>query len=257
MKRWAAVLMAIGCLLAWRPIMADEVRVAAASDLAYCLEELHAALQRKFPALEIRHSSGSSGNFFAQIKAGAPFDVFLSADVDYPRALVAAGLADGNSLTPYALGRIVLWSRDDRLAVQQGLAMLRAPGIRKIAIANPEHAPYGRAAREALQQSGLWPAVQARLVLGENISQAFQFAQTGNADVGIVALSLVLSAQMQGKGHYHLIPAERHKPLLQAAVITQRGAANPWAARYMEFLRSAEARAVFERYGFVLPADSR
>ncbi|MDP2227181.1 MAG: molybdate ABC transporter substrate-binding protein [Moraxellaceae bacterium] len=235
--------------------MADELRVAAASDLAYCLEELHKALRRKFPELEIKHSSGSSGNFFAQIKAGAPFDVFLSADVDYPRALVAAGLADAQSLTPYALGRIVLWSRNERLALHQGLAALRAPGIRKIAIANPEHAPYGRAAREALQQSGLWPAVQPRLVLGENISQTFQFAQTGNADVGIVALSLVLSPQLQSKGHYQLIPAELHKPLLQAAVITRRGAANPWAARYRDFLRSTEARAVFERYGFVLPAD--
>lgn len=239
------------------PLSAAELRVAAASDLAYCLEDLHRVLAKQHPELALRLSSGSSGNFFAQIKSGAPFDVFLSADVDYPRALIQAGLAEADSLTPYALGRIVLWSRDRKLPVGEGLGLLRRPGLTHIAIANPEHAPYGRAAREALQSSGLWESLQGRLVLGENISQTLQFAQTGNAQLGIVALSLVLSPKLQGQGHYQLISAELHQPLLQAAVITRRGAVNPWAQRYMDFLRSPEARAVFERYGFVLPVVVR
>lgn len=229
--------------------------VAAAADLVFCLEKLNAEFTKTSPGVDLKVSSGSSGNFFAQIQNGAPFDVFLSADVDYPRQLIRAGLAEERSLTPYAVGRVVLWTiRPDKVNVDKGLEGLRDPAIGKIAIANPEHAPYGRAAKAALETAGVYGAVKDRLVLGENIAQAAQFVQSGNVDAGLVALSLVLVPKMAGVGRYQLIPETSHPPLEQALVITKRGAANPLAARYVEFLRSGEARAIFDAFGFRLPA---
>jgi molybdate transport system substrate-binding protein len=229
------------------------VQIAAASDLVFCLEALHAEFQRQSPEVDLKLSVGSSGNFFAQIRHGAPFDVFLSADLDYPRALITAGEADAASLTPYAIGRIVLWTLRDDLDLSRGLSVLRDPRIRRIAIAQPAHAPYGRAAQEALQAAEVFDEVRARLVMGENIAQTAQFVQTRNAEVGIVALSLVLAPRLRGVGHYAEIPAAMHQPLEQGAVLTRRGATNPAATRYLEFLRSSEARQIFGDFGFVLP----
>jgi molybdate transport system substrate-binding protein len=234
-------------------VASETLMIAAASDLVFCLEKLNATFLRANPHVQLKSATGSSGNFFAQIKNGAPFDLFLSADVAYPRELIAAGAAEETSLTRYAVGRIVLWTTRTDLNLSAGVAALDQPSIKRLAIANPGHAPYGRAAREALLQAGLWESLQSRLVLGENISQAAQFVETGNVDVGIVALSLVLAPRLKNTGHYVVIPESAHTPLDQAAVLTKRGATNPQARAYLEFLRSAEARAIFDEYGFRLP----
>ncbi len=232
---------------------AEPVAIAAASDLVFCLEALHGEFRRLHPDVTLRISTGSSGNFFAQIKQGAPYDIFLSADLRYPRELIAAGLAERTSLTPYAVGRLVVWTTRPDLDVTNLAAVARHPLVRKFAIANPAHAPYGRAAREALESQGAWAAVGPKIVLGENIAQTAQFIQTGNAEAGIIALSLVLAPNLKGVGRWSLIPDELHAPLEQGAVLTTRGRARPEARSYLEFLRSAEARAIFERFGFQLP----
>lgn len=233
---------------------APTVAIAAASDLVFCLDALHDALRRQAPDLRLQVSTGSSGNFFAQIRQGAPFDVFLSADLRYPQQLIAAGAAEEKSLTRYAVGRLVLWTTRSDVALSALGDVVRHPGVRRFAIANPAHAPYGRAAREALEQAGAWDAVQPKLVRGENIAQTAQFVQTGSADAGIVALSLVLAPVLREVGRWIEIPADQHAPLEQAAVLTRRGAGNPAAVRYVAFLRSSEARAVFDRFGFRLPS---
>ncbi len=236
-----------------RPVLS----VAAASDLVYCLSALHADFTRQPGTVPVTLVTGSSGNFFAQIKHGAPFDVFLSADIDYPRALVAAGLAEASSLTPYAVGRLVLWTTRADLDLASVPAVVGDARVKKFAIANPAHAPYGRAAAQALGKLGLSAAAAPKLVLGENIAQAAQFVQTGAADAGLVALSLVLAPVLRDTGRWVELPASLHAPLEQAAVLTTRGAANPAAVRYLAFLRSPAARATFERFGFSLPPESR
>jgi len=235
---------------------AESVSIAAASDLVYCLDDLNKAYREIHPDTELKVSTGSSGNFFAQIKNGAPFDVFLSADVSYPQALIDAGLADQASLSIYAVGRIVLWTNKDNLNITAGLSALTGSDFKKVAIANPEHAPYGKAAKAALEHCKLWDAVKDKLVLGDNISQTAQFIQTGSADAGVVALSLVLAPNLAKVGHWVEIPADSYPPLKQAAVITNQGTANPAAAGYLTFLRSPEARVIFDRFGFTLPKET-
>ncbi|MEW5944408.1 MAG: molybdate ABC transporter substrate-binding protein [Pseudomonadota bacterium] len=234
----------------------EVLHVAAASDLIYCLEELDGAFTKARPGVRLKASTGSSGNFYAQIQNGAPFDVFMSADVKYPKALIEAGQAEGDNLTVYAAGRIVVWTVDPRFDVARGLEALLDPGVRRIAIANPEHAPYGRAAQAALESAGLWARVEGKLAKAENIAQAAQFVLTGNADAGIVALSLVKSPRLAGIGKYVEIPPRSYPRLEQAAVVTRKGASNPLAKAYLDFLRSREARAIFDRYGFVLPGKN-
>jgi molybdate transport system substrate-binding protein len=232
------------------------VTVAAASDLTYAMNEMAADFQKE-TGCAMRLSFGSSGNFLTQIENGAPFDVFLSADIAYPKKLESKGLAATGSTYLYAVGKIVLWTRNDaHLDVGNGFALLRDPAVKKIAIANPEHAPYGRAAEEALRRMGIYEAVKGRLVLGENISQAAQFVESGNAQVGILALSLAVSPEMKGKGQYWMIPENLHAPIEQGAVVV-RAAANPEGARqFLDYIRRPETAALLERYGFVLPAKS-
>jgi len=232
---------------------AGTLYIAAAADLTYCLTELNATFRSTHPDVDLRVSAGSSGNFFAQIKAGAPYEIFMSADLEYPRQLVAAGLAEKTSLTPYAIGRIALWTLDSALDISTGLGMLTNPAVRRIAIANPGHAPYGRAARAALEHDAVWEAVRAKLIMGENISQTAQFVQSGNAEVGIVALSLLKSPKLANAGRYYLIPLDSFPRMEQGAVITNKGGANPVAREYIQFLRSDAARAIFDKYGFLLP----
>lgn len=234
-------------------IHAEDVTIAAAADLARCLEELNATFEKAHPDAALKVTNGSSGNFFTQIKNGAPFDVFLSADMSYPKQLIDAGLADKQSLTLYATGRIVLWSASEKIDVSKGLDILKdAQLIKKIAVANADHAPYGRAAKAALEHYGLWDAVKDRLVTGENIAQTAQFVQSGNADVGIIALSLVIDPKSDKPARYYLIPPESYPPLQQGAVLTTAGSAKPLARAYLEFLRSDAARKIFDRYGFRL-----
>lgn len=247
-------LLLIAATMAGAAHAADVLSIASASDLSLCLDELDGVFKQGHPGAEIKSSTGSSGNFLAQIKNGAPFDVFLSADMSYPKELVKAGFADGASLTLYATGHIVLWTTNPAVDVSQGLAVLKSDAVKKIAIANPDVAPYGRAAKAALQSAGIWDAVQAKLVFAENIAQTAQFVQTGSVDAGIVALSLVKAPTVAGSGHYFQIGVDQYPTLEQGAVITAKGKDLPLARQYIDFLRSPQARAVFDKYGFLLPS---
>jgi molybdate transport system substrate-binding protein len=230
------------------------VTVAAASDLTYAMNEIAANFE-KTTGCTVRLSMGSSGNFLTQIENGAPFDVFFSADIAYPKKLESEGLAVPGSTYLYAIGKIVLWTRSDsHLDVNKDFAVLRDPSVSKIAIANPAHAPYGRAAEEALRNMGLYDAVKDQLVLGENISQAAQFVESGNAQVGIIAMSLVVSPELKDKGPYWVIPENLYAPIQQGAVIL-RASKNPQGARqFLEYIKMPATAALLERYGFALPA---
>lgn len=232
------------------------VTVAAASDLTYAMNEIVANFENA-TGCTVRLSTGSSGNFLTQIENGAPFDVFFSADIAYPKKLETEGLTEAGSTYLYAVGKIVLWTRkDSRVDVGKGFSALRDPGVQKIAIANPEHAPYGRAAEEALRKSGIYDAVKDRLVLGENISQTAEFVESGNADAGILALSLVVSPAMKGKGRAWNIPENLYAPIRQGAVAV-RAAPNPPGARlFLDYIKMPATAALLERYGFALPAGS-
>ena len=229
------------------------VTAAAASDLTYAMNEIDANFE-KTTGCTVRLSLGSSGNFLTQIENGAPFDLFFSADIAYPKKLETDGLAAPGSTYLYAIGKIVLWTRkDSNVDVSKGLDGLRDPSVRKIAIANPEHAPYGRAAEEALRKAGVYDAVKDRLVLGENISQTAEFAESGNADVGIVALSLAQSPAIKDKGRSWNIPEKFYTPIEQGAV-TLRSSPNPQGARQLlDYIKLPATAALLERYGFTLP----
>jgi molybdate transport system substrate-binding protein len=229
------------------------VTVAAASDLTYAMDEI-AVNFKKATGCTVRLSMGSSGNFLTQIENGAPFDVFFSADIEYPKKLETEGFAAPGSTYLYAIGKIVLWTqKDSRVDVSRGFAALRDPAVQKIAIANPDHAPYGRAAEQALRQAGVYEAVKGRLVLGENISQTAEFVESGNADAGIVALSLVLSPALKDKGRAWNIPENLYTPIQQGAVVV-RAAANPEGAlQFLNYIKMPATAALLERYGFALP----
>jgi molybdate transport system substrate-binding protein len=230
------------------------ITVAAAADLTYVMNEISANFE-KATGCKLRVSAGSSGTFLSQIENGAPFDVFFSADIEYPAKLEAKGLATPGSTYQYAIGKIVLWVRNDSpLDIGKGLESLRDASVHKLAIANPQHAPYGRAAKQALQNAGVCDAVKDRFVLGENISQAAQFVESGNADAGILALSLALSPGLKEKGRYWQIPENLYAPIQQGVVLV-RGSPNPQSAQlFLDYIKSPTAAALLERYGFVLPA---
>ena len=240
----------ISVLLAPRLAVAQDVRVAAAADLQVALPEIAARFERA-TGFRVQAIFGSSGNISTQIQNGAPYDVFLSADIDYPRRLVELGLGTGDALAAYARGRLVLWSRhDSKVDLKRGLKGLDAETVRRIAIANPAHAPYGRAAVAALRHEGMYDRVSGRLVLGENISQTAQFAQSGNADVGIIALSLALGPSLREAGRYVEIPAAFH-PTIEQAALWLKSARNPTAARqFVEFLLQPASREYLQAMGF-------
>jgi len=229
----------------------QHMTIAAAADLRYALDAVISAYHRTHPHDSIEVTYGSSGKLLTQIEQGAPFELFFSADSEYPKQLVAAGGA-GSDPVPYALGHIVIWSASVD-ASKLTVADLAASSFDRIAIANPEHAPYGKRAEQALRAAGVWDAVQSRLVYGDNIAQTAQFIASGNAKVGIIAQSLALGPQMAKKGSYAVIPESLYQPLLQSFVITRRGADNALAHDFAQYVQSAEARSVLSRYGFSLP----
>jgi molybdate transport system substrate-binding protein len=232
---------------------ADAVSIAGAANLVYALDALNAEFRKSSPATAVTVTTGASGNLVAQIKNGAPFDVFLSADLDYPRALAASGHAQAKSLVTFAVGRLVLWTMKADLEVDDVATTVRSPSVRKLAIANADSAPYGRAAKQAMEQLGAWTEAQPKLVIGENISQTTQFVSTGNADAGFVALSVVLSPALKNMGRWSEVPSTLYTPLEQGAVLTTRGATNPAAQRYLEFLRSEAAKKILHDYGYGIP----
>jgi molybdate transport system substrate-binding protein len=229
------------------------VRVAAAADLRFAMAQLSERFEKDTGA-KASVTYGSSGNFFSQIQNGAPFDLFFSADIEYPRKLEAVGLAEPGTLYEYAVGRILIWTpADAKVDVKKhGWNVLLDPTIQKIAIANPEHAPYGRAAIIALRRARIYEHVKAKLVLGENITQAAQFVQSGNAQAGIIARSLAASPGMSD-GKSWQIPAEMYPTIEQAAVVIKTARNKKAAQEFLNFVRSEPGRRILEQYGFTFP----
>ncbi|MCS6839946.1 MAG: molybdate ABC transporter substrate-binding protein [Roseiflexus sp.] len=230
----------------------SELVVAAAADLTPAFREMGELFEER-TGIKVVFNFGSTGQLAQQIERGAPFDLFYAANKSFIEDLNRKGLVISDTMEVYAQGRITLWTRSDSLLQPERVEDLADPAYRRIAIANPEHAPYGQAAKEALARAGVWEAVQPRLVFGENVAQALTLADTGNVDVALVALSL----SIQSNGNWVLIPAELHPdhPLLQMAAAVAGTPREQEARRFMAFVNSAEGHAIMKKYGFVLPGE--
>ena len=232
---------------------AQDVRIAAASDLQAALPAITARFERE-TGRSVTVSFGSSGNFYAQLQNGAPFDVFLSADVDYPKRLESAGLTEPGTLYQYATGILVLWTRrESGVDVRTGLEILTSGRVRRIAIANPEHAPYGRAAVAALQRAKLYEQVRAKFVLGENVSQAAQFVQSGNTEAGLIPLALARSATLTTAGEYFTVPASLYPPIDQAAIVLRSSRKKDAARAFVDYLKRPDIITALTAAGFGPP----
>jgi molybdate transport system substrate-binding protein len=233
-----------------RQATAQQLTVAAASDLQFAMQEISARFEKE-QGKSVKVVYGSSGNFFQQIQNGAPFDLFFSANLDYAKKLDAAGLAEPGSLYEYATGKIVIWvPADSKLDLKNGPQALLDRSVHKIAIANPEHAPYGQAAVAAMKKENVYEQLSGKFVLGENISQTAAFVLSGSADVGIVALSLALSPNMKGKGRYVEVPAADYPPIEQACVVLKASQKKEAARAFLEFVKSPAVAELLRSYGF-------
>ena len=250
---WAVLFAVVGCGDSSRP--ARGVRVAAAANLRFAFDEVVAGFRAKHPELEVRVTYGSSGNFVAQITNQAPFDVFLSADTDYPQGLADRGLAAPADVFAYATGRLAVWvPADSPLDPEaKGLAAVADPAVRKLALGNPRHAPYGRLAEDALKKAGVYDAVQPRLVFGENVEQAAQYVHAGAADAGLIPVSLALSPNLRGRGRAWTVPTILAPPLRQAGVILASATDRPAAEALRDYLLGTDGRAVLKRHGYEEP----
>jgi len=250
-----AAFVLLACIYIWIPAQAAaaELKVAAAADLTFVFKDVAAQFEKQ-TGNQLKLTYGSSGNFFSQIQNGAPFDLFFSADISFPKKLEAAGLIEPGTIYDYARGEIVIWvPNDSKLDLSKGLAVLLDPSIRKIAVANPVHAPYGAAAVAALHHDKIYDQVKSKFVMGENIAQTAQFVQSGNADVGIVALSLALAPAMKTKGRYVVVPPDDYPPLIQAAVIIKSSTNKELARQFLKFIKQPDTVALMAQYGFTLP----
>lgn len=227
------------------------LRVAAAADLARAFEALGPDFERA-SGRRVSFTFGSTGLLAKQIREGAPFDVFAAANVSFVDEVVRAGACDGETQAPYARGRIALWTRRGEGAPPASLTDLADPRFRRIAIANPEHAPYGQAAKQALERAGLWSAVSPRLVYGENVRQTLQFAETGNVEAAIVALALVVD---DAEDPWILIDEALHHPIDQALVVCRHGRDREGALAFVRFINAEPGRVVMRRFGFLLPGE--
>ena len=236
-------------LLATTPARAGETLVAVAANFAEVVDGLKPIFE-KASGHRVEATTGSTGKFYAQIAAGAPFDILLSADAKTPERLEAEGAGVAGTRFTYAIGRLTLWSSDPNRVGADGRAALTAADVRHIAIANPDLAPYGLAAREALQSLGLWSTLQNKIVIGQTIGQTHSLVATGNAQLGFVALSAVLSPRAPTRGSRWNVPQELFAPIRQDAVLLRPGAGKDAARAFMGFLRSAEARQVIDRFGY-------
>ncbi|HME13186.1 MAG TPA: molybdate ABC transporter substrate-binding protein [Candidatus Acidoferrum sp.] len=251
---------AVPCALAGQKAAAAPLpvlRVAAAADLQFAMPELAEQFGKKgIATLEVTY--GSSGNFFSQIQNGAPFDLFFSADLDYAKKLDAAGLVEPGTLCEYAVGRLVLWTRANAVVdvAKDGWKALLDARVEKIAVANPEHAPYGKAAVAAMRTAGIYQQVKNKLVYGENISQTAQFVQSGNAQIGLLAMSLALSPAMKD-GRRWDVPADAYPPIEQGAVVLRDAKNKSAAQQFLEFVQSTEGRDTLKKYGFSFAAPAR
>ena len=232
---------------------AGELTVAAASDLNFAFKELVTTFEQQ-TGEHVKLTLGSSGNFFSQIQNGAPFDLYFSADIEYPKKLIETELAVPGSLYQYATGRIVVWvPLDSKLDLTMEMNLLLDPAIKKIAIANPKHAPYGRAAVSAMKHRKVYDQIRDKLVMGENISQTAQFIESGACDIGIIALSLAVAPTMKSKGIYWEVPAEAHPALEQGAVILKSSKHQESAKQFLAFIKGVQGQEIMKRYGFTLP----
>lgn len=222
--------------------------VSAASDLAVALDELGRRFTEQ-TGVAVVVNLGSSGQLAQQIERGAPVDVFFSADREYVDELVEKGIVSLEDTALYGLGRLTLWTRAVNAVRVETLSDLTDPAVKRIAIANPDHAPYGRAARQALQSAGLWEDLQSKIVMAENVLQALQFADSGNADVALIARSL----SVQGDGRWTLVPAELHRPIEQTLAVISQSPNVAWGRRFAEFVTGSAGRPILDSYGFVLP----
>lgn len=250
MRPW---LVALALFAGCKSTPGPELRVAAAADLGDAFAEL-GRLHEARTGQKVVFSFGSTGLLAKQLKEGAPFDLFAAANVSFVDEVVTAGACDGATKALYAHGRVAVWSKKGTVTPATSLADLADARFTRIALANPEHAPYGAAARDALEHAGLWATVQPRLVFGENVRGALQFAQSGNVEVALVALSLVVSDR---ENPWFLVNEALHAPLAQALVVCRRGRQVEGARKFAALVASPEGTAVMKRYGFVLPAATR
>jgi len=243
-------LLVLAVLLLTQLGAAQQITVAAAADLQFAMQDIATRFEKE-SGKAVKVVYGSSGNFFQQIQNGGPFDLFFSANLDYAKKLEAAGLTEPGSLYQYATGKIVLWvPTESKLDVNRGLSALLAPTVRKIAIANPQHAPYGQAAVAAMKKENVYDRVANKLVMGENISQAASFAASGSADAGIIALSLALSPNMKEKGRYAEVPAGDYPPIEQGCVILKSSTQKDVARAFLEFVKTPAVAEILRSYGF-------
>jgi molybdate transport system substrate-binding protein len=234
---------------------AQEITVAAAADLQFAMPDIGEQFH-KATGKNVKLIYGSSGSFYQQLQNGAPFDMFFSANLDYAKKLEATGLTVPGSYYQYAKGKIVIWvPKDSALDLSSGMQSLLDPKIKKIAVANPQHAPYGQAAVAAMQKEGIYDKVKDKLVLGENISQTASFVVSGAADVGIVALSLALSPNMEDKGRYQEIPTNEYPPIEQACVILGSSKNQETAQQFLSFVKTPAIGETLRRYGFEVPSQ--
>jgi molybdate transport system substrate-binding protein len=232
------------------------LRVAAAADLKVAFADIVAAFQQQNPEVKIEATYGSSGNFYSQLSSRAPFDLFLSADVDYPRRLAEQGLAAPNSEFSYAVGTLVLWVRKaSPIAVEKGVEALIDPSVRKIAIANPRHAPYGRAAEAAMKTLGVYENVKDKLVLGENIIQTAQFVESGAADIGLISHSLAAAPPLRDEGRSGEVPVDSYPPIEQGGVILSWAQDRQAAEALRNFIVGDPGKEILHRYGFRSPGE--
>ena len=237
------------------PVQAGEsILIAAASNLRFAMGDICHTFQEENPSIQIKVSYGSSGNFFAQISQGAPFDIFFSADAAYPELLEKEGLTVNETQKVYAVGKIVLWfPNESRVDSDKGMQAVTFSEVKKLAIANPRHAPYGRAAEESLRYYDLWEMVKGKLIYGENISQTAQFVHTGAAATGIIALSLAISPKMLHEGRYWVLPDESHSDIEQIYVVLKKGKEKRSVRKFLDFIHGEKGGEILSRYGFVIP----
>src|ERR1035437_9613342 len=249
MKR---IIISLAILLCTISISAQKVNVAAAANLRYVLEEIKTAYVKQNPKAKVNLTFGASGMLVQQIQNGANFDFFMAADNEFPLKLKEKGLTTG-PMSTYTYGKLVIYSTTLDVD-KKGLEVLKNPSIKKIAIANPETAPYGERAVELLKSQKLYDGLKSRIVLGENISQTAQFAFTGNAEIGFIALSLALAPDMAGKGDFYVVPQSLYKPIEQACILIKTPVLNTEAAKFRKFVLSPATKAIWEKWGYSVPS---
>ena len=248
MIRYLLVILAI-------PILAQDIKIVAASDLIYALNDIKKAYLATHPNSKISISFGSSGKAYTQILHSAPYDIYFSANMDYVERLYKRGLTIGKPKV-YAYGRIGLWIPLSKgIDAKGGINTLLNPNIKKISIANPKHAPYGKAAKEALESQNIYNKIKNKLIFGENVSQAVQFAISGACDAVVAPLSLAISKPLRDKGSFYLFPNSWHKPIIQGYALLKRASNNSLAKSFIDFVGSKESREIFKRYGFRIPKE--